>query len=116
MTEDLNSFYLNQEEPNQSCLLALRQIILNSKESITEYIKYGLPCFMYLKKHICYLWRDKKTLVPYILFVDGSKLNHPLLESGDRKRMKILSINPTEDIDIEMIQSLLNDALKLHQK
>ena len=46
----------------------------------------------------CYLWTDKKTNDPYLLFVEGQYLDHPKLETGTRKRMKIFRVNPKEDI------------------
>ena len=79
-----DDFYLNKEDPNKSCLLALRSIILKQDESVTETIKYGMPCFCYKKKMFCYLWVDKKTDQPYILMVEGKLLEHPNLETGDR--------------------------------
>lgn len=63
----------------------------------------------------CYLWTDSKTKEPYILFVEGKLLNHPELEAGNRSRMKILRINPTEDLPVNLIESLLNDALDLYR-
>ncbi|MCO6501321.1 MAG: DUF1801 domain-containing protein [Vicingus serpentipes] len=109
-----NNFYLNQQEPNQSCLLALRQIILAQDELITETTKYGMPCFCYKNKMFCYLWTDKKSNDPYILMVEGKHLHHPRLETGSRARMKIFRVNPNEDIpkDIELI---LNEALDLYR-
>ncbi|WP_347926267.1 DUF1801 domain-containing protein [Pontimicrobium sp. SW4] len=109
------SFYLNKEEPNKSCLLALRDIILNQDENVTETTKYGMPCFCYKKKMFCYLWTDKKTKEPYILFVEGQHINHPKLETGNRNRMKILQINPDEDIPVKTIESLLEIALELYR-
>jgi len=50
-----------------------------------------MPCFVYNKKQFCYLWTDKKTNNPYLLIVEGKNIDHPLLEQGDRKRMKILT-------------------------
>ena len=94
MMEKLENYYLNKTEPNQSCLLALRSIILNQDKDITETQKWGMPCFCYKKKMFCYLWTDKKTNEPYILMVEGKHLNYPELEEGDRKRMKVLRINP----------------------
>lgn len=108
-------YYLNLDEPNKSCLLALRDIILQYNELITETKKYNMPCFIYKKKAFCYLWTDKKTNEPYILFVDGNKLNHPELEVGNRSRMKILKINPIQDIPIETVKSILKGAISLHK-
>jgi len=96
MLEEIHNYYLNKEEPNKSCLLALRSIILDQDKNITETQKYGMPCFCYKKKMFCYLWTDKKTDEPYILMVEGKYLDHPELEEGDRSRMKIFRIIPTK--------------------
>lgn len=77
MMEQLHNYYLKKEEPNKSCLLALRSIILNQDSNVTETQKYGMPCFCYKKKMFCYLWTDKKTDEPYILMVEGKHLDHP---------------------------------------
>jgi hypothetical protein len=37
-----DDFYLDKEEPNRSCLLALRSIILEQDRDVTETIKYGM--------------------------------------------------------------------------
>lgn len=116
MSTELTSYYLNKEEPNKSCLLFLRNLILKQDNQITETRKYGMPCFCYKNKMFCYLWTDKKTKEPYILFVEGKHLEHPILETGSRVRMKILRVNPNEDIETSTIQLLLNQALDLYKK
>ena len=116
MIEELNNFYLNKEEPVKSCLLALRKIILNQDENITETQKWGMPCFCYKKKMFCFLWTDKKTNEPYLLMVEGKHLNHPELEEGNRSRMKIFRVNSNKDIPITSVKQLLNDALDLYRK
>lgn len=113
--DDLYNYYLEQEEPQKSCLLALRSIILAQDKDISETIKYGMPCFCYKKKMFCYSWTDNKTKEPYILFVEGKFLNHPELEAGKRSRMKILRINSEVDLPIQLIKSLLDDALNLYR-
>jgi hypothetical protein len=110
-----DNFYVNKEEPNKGCLLTLRRIILNQDENITETKKYGMPCFCYKKKMFCYLWIDKKTNEPYILFVEGKYLDHPKLEVGGRSRMKIVRIDPNKDLPIDLIELLLNTALDLYK-
>ena len=114
MVEKLHSFYLDKEEPNKSCLLALRDIILNQDTAIDETRKWGMPCFCYKKKMFCYLWTDKKTDKPYILMVEGNYLEHPELEQGDRTRMKIFRINPNKDLPIRTIESIIQKALDLY--
>lgn len=115
MIEELYNYYLGQEEPQKSCLLTLRDIILKQDTDISETVKYGMPCFCYKKRAFCYLWIDSKTNEPYILFVEGNSLDIPELETGNRSRMKILRINPIEDLPLTLIVSSLNEALDLYR-
>ncbi|WP_236973956.1 DUF1801 domain-containing protein [Membranihabitans maritimus] len=115
ISEEIESFYLNKEEPFRSCLLALREIILRQDENITETRKWGMPCFCFKKKMFCYLWMEKTTHKPYILMVEGKHLNFPGLESGNRTRMKIYKIDPNKDIPIDSVEELLNMGLDLYR-
>lgn len=115
MVVDLDAYYLVQDEPNKSCLLVLRKIILDQDALVNETRKYGMPCFCYRKKMFCYLWTDKKTDEPYMLFVEGKHLDHPALEQGDRVRMKILRIDPNAELPIDMIRTILKDAVDLYR-
>ena len=63
----------------------------------------------------CYLWTNKKTNEPYLLFVEGQHLNHTKLETGTRKRMKIFKVNPNQDIPVQEIESLLQKAINLYK-
>ncbi len=112
---NLDQFYLDQQEPIKSCLLAMREILLSSNEDVTETIKYGMPCFCYNGKMFCYLWKDKKTNEPYFLLVEGKQINHPSLESGNRKRMKTLPVRADRDLPIATINEVLEMALALYQ-
>ncbi|HSY60562.1 MAG TPA: DUF1801 domain-containing protein [Cytophaga sp.] len=113
--QELDAYYLSKQEPNKSCLLTLRSIILTQDNHITETRKYGMPCFCYKKKMFCYLWIDKKTDEPYILMVEGTHLDHPKLETGERSRMKIFRVNPKKDLPIKAIESILQKALNLYK-
>ncbi|MNJ84637.1 hypothetical protein D3C87_20950 [compost metagenome] len=115
MLEELQNYYLNKAEPNKSCLLALRSMILEQDPDITETRKWGMPCFCYRKKMFCYLWTDKKTDKPYILMVEGKYLDHPDLEVGDRSRMKIFRVDPDKDLPIETMEHILQKALDLYR-
>jgi hypothetical protein len=115
MVQDLHNYYLDKEEPNKSCLLALRSIILAQDSNITETQKWGMPCFCYQKKMFCYLWTDKKTEEPYILMVEGKYLDHPALEEGNRSRMKIFRVDPNKDLPIHTIERILQMALDLYR-
>ena len=110
------NYYLNKEEPNKSCLLALRRIILDQDPMVTETQKWGMPCFCYRKKMFCYLWTDKKTDEPYLLMVEGKYLDHPKLEVGARSRMKIFRIDPNKNLPVKPIKDILKQALDLYRK
>lgn len=115
MSTCMDDFYLEQPEPNKSCFLALRDIILRMDEQVVATVKYGMPCFTYKGKAFCYLWKDKKTNEPYVLMVEGKLLDHPMLHIGDRVRMKILLVDPTKDLPIDTIKQVLNMALDLYR-
>ena len=111
----VDKFYESMEEPNRSCFLALRKVILEQNPNVIETTKYGMPCFCYKQKMFCYLWMEKKTDQPYILMAEGSRLNHPCLEKGKRSRMKICRIAPNDDLPTDTIEILLIDALNLYR-
>ena len=115
MINNLHDFYLTKDEPNKSCLLALRSIILRLDKNVTETQKWKMPCFCYKKKMFCFLWTDKKTQDPYILIVEGKYIHHPDLEDGGRTRMKILRIDPNKSLPIKKIESILQKALDLYR-
>lgn len=112
MISPLQEFYLKQPEPNRSCYEALKDILLRFSPDITEEWKYKLPFFYYKGKMCCYFWKDKKTQMPYIGFSKGKQMNHPSLVRGDRKLMAIYYVDPTEDIDLETLNELLEEAVK----
>ncbi|MDP1818152.1 MAG: DUF1801 domain-containing protein [Leadbetterella sp.] len=116
MLEALHNYYLEKEEPNKGCLLALRSIILNQDPNISETQKWRMPCFCYKKKMFCYLWTDKKTEEPYLLIVEGKYLDDPELEEGKRSRMKIFRVNPKKDLPIKRIEDILQKALDLYRQ
>ncbi len=111
--DNVLDIFMAKEEPNQSCFLVLRSIILESHPDMQETLKYGMPCYTFKGKHLFYLWEDKKTGWPYILFVDGQLMDHPKLSQGKRARMKIYYQDPTIDLDLDEIKDLLNSALEL---
>ena len=115
MLDQLHNYYLNKEEPNKSCISALRGIILDQDINVTETRKFGMPCFCYKKKMFCYLWTDKKTDEPYMLMVEGKYLDHAELEEGVRSRMKIFRVIPNKDLPIKTIELILHKALDLYR-
>jgi uncharacterized protein DUF1801 len=113
--KSIDSFYAGLREPTKSCLLALRIIILKHNPAITEAIKYGMPCFSYQNKMLCYFWSDKKTGMPYIGFKDYKKLALPWLEADNRSAMSIMFIDPYADLPLKRIRQTLTACIRLHE-
>jgi hypothetical protein len=112
---EIDNYYLQKEEPIKSCLLFLREHILNYNSNITEAWKYKMPFFCYKGKMFCYLWVHKRNGLPYIGIVEGRRIDHPALIIEDRARMKIMLLDPTTDLPIETIDSILKIALSFYQ-
>ena len=111
----LDDFYLQQDEPIKGTLLALREIILQQDNDITDAWKYGMPFFCYKGKMFCYLWFHKKHKQPYIGIVEGKRFDEPFLIQEDRSRMKIMLFNPNEDLPLQTIENILQKALNLYR-
>lgn len=111
---DIDLYYLQKEEPVKGCLLFLRRQILDFDKNITEAWKYRMPFFCYKGKMFCYLWVHKKNGLPYIGIVEGRKIDHPELILEDRARMKILLIDPNNDLPVDTINTILKTALSFY--
>ncbi len=110
---EIDTFYLKQEEPIQSCMLALREIVLSLDNNIQAQWKYGMPFFSYKDKMLCYIWVHKKLKMPYLGVVEGKHINHPELKIENRSRMKILLVNPNADLPIQAIRAIVMEAISL---
>lgn len=110
--KSLDNFYASQPEPTQSCLLALRDLILAQSEHLAPSWKWNLPFFDYKGRFLFYLSpTHKKQNTPYIGVVNGHKLDHPALIQGNRTQIKILFIDPANDLPIEEITEVLQLAM-----
>lgn len=114
MLTELDTYYISQEEPTKSCLLSLRQYILDFDPEITESWTHRMPMFRYKGKLFCYLWTDKQTYVPYIGIYKGIEIEHPKLILGNRNKMKIMYIDPEKDLPIKTLQTILKMARNLY--
>jgi hypothetical protein len=115
MLRSIDNYFLQQDEPVKSCLQFLRSYILNQDARITEAWKYGMPFYYYNGKMFCYLWFHKKYRRPYIGIVEGKLISHPDLISEKRARMKILLLDPGEDLQIKKIEAILKEVLALYK-
>src|ERR1700722_2193083 len=116
MLRPIDNYVLQQKEPVKSCLQFLRAHILRQDENITEAWKYGMPFYCYNKKMFCYLWTHKKYHQPYIGIVEGKRIHHPDLLVEKRARMKILLLDPTRDLPIKKIDSILKEVIALYKQ
>ena len=114
MLRDIDNWFLNKEEPNRSCLQALRTWVLRFDEHITEAWKYRMPFFCYKGKMFCYLWLDKKSKLPYMGIVKGGRIDHPLLVKEKRVRMKVLYFDPLKDLPESDMRSILNSSSEFY--
>lgn len=113
--KQLDDFYLKQEEPIKGIFLAVKEIILKQDPDITNVLKYGMPFFCYKGKMFCYLWTHKKYKQPYIGIVEGKHFEEPFLLQEARSRMKIMLLDAEEDLPIERIEKILQQALNLYK-
>jgi len=112
----IDEYFLQKEEPIKSCLQALRAYLLQLDPNIAETWKYGMPFYTYNGAMFCYLWVHKKFKQPYIGIVADSRINHPDLLLEKRAKMKILLIDPEQDIPIDKINGILQAALKFYRQ
>jgi hypothetical protein len=113
--KELDDFYLKQQEPVKGIFLALKENILKQDSDITNVLKYGMPFFCYKGKMFCYLWIHKKFKQPYLAIVEGKHFDEPFLIQENRSRMKIMLLNPDEDLPLEKIETILQKALNLYK-
>jgi Domain of unknown function (DU1801) len=115
MLNSIDNFYFEKEEPLQSCLLALKEIILSQDKDIASAWKYGMPFFCYKGKMFCYLWVHKKTRQPYIGIVEGKHFNHPDLIIEKRSRMKIMLFDADKELPVKTIRLIIKQAINLYK-
>jgi len=113
--KQLDDFYFKQEEPTKGMFLALKEIILKEDQDITNVLKYGMPFFCYKGKMFCYLWTHKKFKQPYLAIVEGKHFDESFLIQENRSRMKIMLLNPDEDLPLEQIEMVIRKALNLYK-
>jgi len=93
MDQLLDSFFLKIPEPQQSCLLFLRQFFINELK-LDEAWKFNTPFYYFKGKWFCYLsYSAKRKHEIYIGFVKGHLIEFPNLVSEGRKQIKVYRIN-----------------------
>jgi len=108
----VDDYIFNQNEELRELLITLRTIILKSDSKITEKISYKIPFFS-RNKPFCYL--NPKKLGVDIGFWGGTQFerNAHLLELKDRKMIKTYFISFDEEINIDHLNSILQEAIEI---
>ncbi|TWI95868.1 hypothetical protein JN11_04143 [Mucilaginibacter frigoritolerans] len=111
MITKLESYYLSKPEPYQSCLLALRDIILQANAEIYHERKFQIPFFAYRGKKLGYLWLNGKKLM--LGFCLDKSLQEVIPGFKLKDKYESMQIDPNADIPIEVILLKLNYYLSL---
>lgn len=114
--KQVDDFFNDLTEPNKSFLLALKHIVQQHIPQLQLSIKYGLPFFTINGRLFCYFWTHKKfNHQPYISFMDGYRMQHPVLLQEKRARAKIFLMDPLADIPLATVKQLLNEAIAFYK-
>ena len=101
----LEYYYLSKPEPYQSCLLALRDIILNINPNIQHEHKFQIPFFTYKGKKLGYLWLNRKKLMLGFCLDKSLQPLIPGVQSKDK--YESIEVNPNEDIPVDSVRQKL---------
>ena len=114
MQEQIDNYFFSLPEPQRSCLLFLREVVLSYSDKITESRKFNTPFYYYDKKWLGFISYDPKTKIIYIAFAKGYLMKHPKLVSEGRKKQKIFYVDPAKDIDIKSLKAILKEVCQLY--
>lgn len=110
----LESYYLTKSEPYQSCLLALRQLILSVDPLITTERKFQIPFFHYHGKKLGYLWLNGKKLM--IGFCLDKSLQDTVAELKSKDIYESFRIDQNADLPVDLIRNKLKALITIIDK
>lgn len=111
----VENYFLEQQEPYQSIMLYVRQVILKTLPNITERYSYKIPFYNLEKKPMIYLNILKGTNFVDVAFVQGILLDNDFPElknHKNRKQVRSIQIRQIEDLDELRFVKLLKAAEK----
>ena len=111
MFKNLDDYFLSLPEPEQSCLLFLRQFILGFNTGISEHWHYNTPFYYYRGRWMAYSSYNKKSGEIYLAFIHGQHLEHKKLLSEGRKQVKVFYLDAAKDIDIKSLKTIFRKAI-----
>jgi hypothetical protein len=109
-------YILNQQEPFRTILLQLQSLIQQAVPGCTLKYKYRLPFYYLMEKPFCYLNCSKGYVD--LGFMRGAWLTEhsDALITKDRKVVKSLRYRRVEDIDVEILLAVLQQAVNAQDK
>ena len=109
------TYILSQEEPLQSIMLFIRQLIFETIPEVEEKFKWKLPFYYVNGDGICYLNVLKNTHFVDLGFIHGFKLSNKqgVLKSRNRKMVKSLEYSTLESVDINCLKEILLEAVSI---
>lgn len=112
------AYILNQPEPFKSILLHLQILIKTSFPEVDLQFKWKIPFYYLDNKPFCYLNPSKKKGYVDVAFWVAAHLtkHNELLISEGRKVIKSLRYKSIEDIDEEVLLTVLEEAHQLKGK
>lgn len=105
-------YILNKEEPFRSILLHVQLIIEHTIPEVDILFKWGLPCFYIGKSQVCYLNQTKDYVDVGFWHSAYLKDYHHLMVSENRKIVKSLRYYSLEEINDELLISILKEVEK----
>ena len=106
-----DSYYLHKPEPYQSCMLALKDLILRTNPDICHERKFQIPFFTYKGKKLGYIWLNRKKL---LLGFCQDKSLLPISEGVKPKdQYESMLIDPNADLPVNLILQKLRYYLEL---
>lgn len=110
---NVTAFIAQQPLFRKRILCSLRMIILQTGLHIKESIKYGIPFYDYYGQ-LCFLNPKEETVL--LGLCKGAFLsNEQGLLQGEGKEVRHVRIKHFSDIDSEVLQSLLHEAMLLNE-
>lgn len=114
--EEVDQYILNLPEEIQEITKALRKIILDASPNLIEEFKWSMPNYS-SNGLVCYLQASKKHV--NLGFHKGNELEEhdtKKVLQGSGKTMRHIRIKKLEDIQPEVITSLIEVAIELNNK
>jgi len=113
MNTKLEDYYLRHPEPFQGCLLALKHIILNLDNRITQERKYQIPFFYFEDKKLAFLWMNRKKLI--LGFVTDKTVLPVQAGIKQKDQLEMIQIDPNKDLPKEIIEAKLQEQIRIYE-